>query len=280
VLGHPRDPSTGITIRRTGIAIRSQVADSHATLPRMSARRTKAPPAKSAVPPVDRALKSAWERLAKAIAAASAKESADYDRLWEAVAEVVEHDPPLYLAGGYRTATEFYAKHLHVDLRTGTRNVRVAKHATPADEAKYGPAKLDAALSYVEATHGPLKGALPVAFDRLKIATGRGKSAKLVRLAEISQAKILAATRAVLGQKSATPKDAVRASIERTLSPHPAFADVHVSQRAGFASFAHVPIASLATFGRALTQVKLPEVAAKKPAPTPKRARKGKRRAR
>jgi hypothetical protein len=208
--------------------------------------------------PVDPSLKAAWLKLARTIDGLGAHEASDFDALWEAVARVVEHDPPLYLFGGYKTATDFYEKHLHVDLRTATRNMRVARYASPADEAKYGASNIDAALSYLEAKYGPLDGTLPIAFDRLKIAVPNGKTTKLTPFLDLSKAKIQSATRALLAKKSPAPKNRARAALEAGLAKHKALVHVAVHERNGFATFANVPLASLELFAGALKRAKLP----------------------
>lgn len=161
---------------------------------------------------------------------------------------------------GYKTAAEFFEQRLKVDKRTAQRNLRVARYATPADELLYGPSNLDAALGYLEAKYGKLDGTLPVAFARLKIAVVDGKDRKLVPFAQLSAPAIAAATRALLAKKSPAPKNPTRAALETVLAKHPALARVVVHERDGLATFANVPVASLALFGGAVAKAKLPAV--------------------
>ena len=109
----------------------------------MPTKGKTASPNKDPLVPVDPSLKSAWTKLAAQIDGLSKHEASDFDALWEAVDRVVSHDPPLYLFGGFKNATEFFAERLHVDLRTATRNMRVARYASPADEATYGASNID-----------------------------------------------------------------------------------------------------------------------------------------
>jgi hypothetical protein len=211
----------------------------------------------------DPKLTAAWKSVAKKLDALSSREATDFDALWETVAKVVEHEPPLYVAGGYKTAKDFFERHLHVDQRTATRNLRVARYASPDDEATYGATNIDAALGYLEAVHGKLGEKLPVAFARLTIPVADGKrGTKRAPFPSLSAQQIASATRAVLARKSPAPKDPARAALETSLAKHPAFSRVVVHQRAGFATFANVPLASLALFARALTATRLPPVKA------------------
>ena len=230
----------------------------------MPTKRPTPSPKNDPLVPVDASLKAAWTKLDSQLGALSKHEASDFDALWEAADRVVSHDPPLYLFGGFKNATEFFSQRLHVDVRTATRNIRVARYASPADEAKYGASNIDAALGFLEATHGPLNGALPVAFARLRIPVPDGKHTKLVPFAELSKAQIQSATRAALAKKSPTPKNPSRAALEGTLGKHDALGHVVVHERAGFATFANVPLASLELFARALLGTKLPKVAATK----------------
>ncbi len=133
------------------------------------AKRSKVTP-KDVKVAVDPSLKKAWDAIAKRIDAAEHEGASSFDELWEAAAEAVDHDPPLYVFGGYKTAAEFFKERLHTDVRTAQRNMRVARYASPAEEERYGTTNLDAALGWLEAKHGPLNGRLPVAFDKLKIS--------------------------------------------------------------------------------------------------------------
>jgi hypothetical protein len=233
----------------------------------MARKRPTSNPKNEPLVPVDPSLKAAWTKLAAQIDGLSKHEASDFDALWEAVDRVVSHDPPLYLFGGFKNATEFFAERLHVDLRTATRNIRVARYASPADEAAYGASNIDAALGFLEAKNGPLGGTLPVSFARLRIPVPDGRHVKLAAFADLSKAQIQGATRALLDKKSPAPKNPARAALEATLGKHMALGKVVVHERAGYATFANVPLASLDLFARALVRTKLPDVA---PAKAPK----------
>src|SRR5262245_43169295 len=61
------------------------------------------PTAKDIAVAVDPSLKAAWDRIAKRIDAAARGGAELFDELWEAAAEAIEHDPPLYVLGGYKS---------------------------------------------------------------------------------------------------------------------------------------------------------------------------------
>jgi len=166
---------------------------------------------------VDPSLKKAWDAVAKRLDAAEHFGSSAFDELWEAAADAVDHEPPLYVFGGYKTAAEFFEQRLHTDARTAQRNIRVARYASPAEEERYGTTNLDAALGWLEAKHGPLGGRLPVAFDKLRIEVD-GKATSFEKL---TAAQINAATRALRGKK--TPAHRARSAFESALEKHDAF---------------------------------------------------------
>jgi hypothetical protein len=132
--------------------------------------------------------------------------------------------------------------------------VRVARFATPKEEQTYGIAVLDAALGYLEAKVGhTLDGALPVAFDRLKVPVADGKATRSVPLASATVAQINAATRALA--KSTTtrgPRSALRDAMLAAMRENTILAGVRVHESNGILSFTHVPAGGLSAFTRAV----------------------------
>lgn len=205
--------------------------------------------------PVDPSLKAAWDAIAQRIDAASGAGAKAFDVVWEAAGQAVEHDPPLYVFGGYKTPAEFYREHLHTEPRTAARNIRVAKYASPADEQRYGATNLDAALAYLEAKHGPLNGRLPVAFDKLKIPQGDS----LVPFAKLTAVEIQQATRALAPKgKKKTPAQVARDAYAAALAEVESLAGVRVTEQAGKVSFGQVPLAAMGRFARVVASVKVP----------------------
>ncbi len=125
---------------------------------------------------VDRALARAWKKSLAELESSNAEGMRAWDRKYEAVGAILDHDPPLYLAGGVSTKEGFVAKYLPgEDTRSVDRNVRVARYASPDEEVRYGTSAIDAAIDYLEAKHGkPAKGRIPVDFEKLRLETEDG----------------------------------------------------------------------------------------------------------
>jgi hypothetical protein len=208
---------------------------------------------------IDRALRRKWNEAMAVVRRTARGAAGAFDERWETVAEILEHDPPLYLAGGYASAREFLRAEVGETLRTALRSVRVAKYASPAEEARYGVAKLDAVLGYLEARTGPLRGRLPVDFARLRIAVRQDDRMRRLTVAAASVAEIRAAGRALRRAEQRTPprdSPVVRAIVAAFRAAP--LRDVRVRLAAGKLSFSAVPLAVLADFARALAAVKLP----------------------
>ena len=213
---------------------------------------------------IDRSLKRQWDEAVARVAGAKREGAGAFDELWETIGHIIEHEPPLYLAGGFSSAKQFLREHVGENERTAQRLIRVAKYASPAEEAKYGVSKLDAALSYIEAnTGGTAKGRVPVDFAKLRIAVARDKTTSRIPLdiplEETSVEELRAAAR-----KLHSTKDSPRASV----SPE-ARAITNVLQAAGLekikvriargtVSLSAIPLATFAQLARALAKVKLP----------------------
>ena len=147
---------------------------------------------------IDPALAAAWKKSLKTLEAAASEGQRAWDLKYETVGQIVEHDPPLFLAGGMATMTDFVKQYLPgEDLRSVQRNVRTAEYASPDEEEKYTTSKIDAAIDYLEATHGkPSKGRIPVDFAKLRIPTTDGTIAfATATVAQVRDAARVAATR-------------------------------------------------------------------------------------
>jgi hypothetical protein len=202
---------------------------------------------------VDATLKRRYGELAKSIADAKKRGASAFDALWEAVGEVLDHDPPLYVVAGYRDADEFLREELGETRRTGFRFVRVAKFASPREEAQYGTTKLDAALSFIEAKVGaPLAHPpLPIAFDRLRIPLKKGTCS----LEDARVEDIVVATRA-LAKRERKPTSSLERAAKEKLKDHAALANVGVRVRGGLVTLTNVPVAALQSCLRVLASVR------------------------
>jgi hypothetical protein len=211
--------------------------------------------------PVDAKLKKLWDATLAEIQKAKGRGAEAFDELWEAVAQVVEHEPPLYVLGGYGSAREFFEEVLQEKARTAQRFMRVAKYATPREEAKYGTTVLDAALAYIEATTGgELSGPLPIAFERLRIPVERGGETVKLPLEEATAEEITKAARAVVSGKgkARTASSPVEAALRKALAGSVATKAARATVRGGRVTFSAVPVASIPAFGKLLAGVKLP----------------------
>lgn len=221
----------------------------------------KKPTAKEVVTKVDPKLEGAWKKIEQRIHEAQGRGAEAFDELWEAVGAAVHHDPPLYVLGGYKSASDFFARALHTDLRSAQRNIAVAEYATPAQEEQYGESNIAAALDFITAKVGKLGKTLPVAFERLKIPVHDGKNTKMVPFPKATVAEIQGATHALQRKNAGEPvTDRTEAAIAKVLSKHAAFKNVRFSVRAGLVHVRSIPLASLDLFARVLSEVKLPAV--------------------
>lgn len=209
---------------------------------------------------IDTALKKRWDELLKTIAGAKREGASAFDELWEAAAAIVEHDPPLYLAGGIATAKAFFAEHLGETERTARRNMRVAKYASPAEEARFGTSKLDAALAYIEAKSGGApKGRLPVDFDKLRIPVDRDGGPASVPLLDATVQEVETATRKLTRKaRGGNPKAPPVVKAVTALLDAGALRGVSVRLSGGKVSIGDIPVQALAKLGRALARFKPP----------------------
>jgi hypothetical protein len=231
--------------------------------------RTKTQPAKTKKKPaapkgdakvtvkVDRALKAAWDRAAATLETTKVQGARAWDQLWETVGDVLEHEPPLYLAGGFATAREFLAAYAEgTDERAARRNVRVAKVASPDEEVRYTVMKLDEALNYLEAKlGGPPRGRVPIDFEKLRIPVAGHPAGR--PLDEVTVQDLRAATRA-LDPKHAARSSPVVAELVRALGTVPAAKGVTVHYANGYVSLTHVPARAFRDVMRALAKATVP----------------------
>ena len=203
---------------------------------------------------VDAKLKARWDMLSKLVASAQSRGASAFDELYEAVGDIIHHDPPLYVVGGYANVREFAAAVLKEKERTVTRNVRVARFASPRQETDYGVSKIDAALGYLEAKAGKPLGRVPVDFVSLKIRVTEGKETRLVGFEDASVDQLRAATTA-LRTRAGTQKtkaSPLLRGLRAKLGDGEAFAATEVHEANGALTFVRVPVGALAAFAKML----------------------------
>lgn len=206
-------------------------------------------------------LRDRWQRALDAVKDAKREGASAFDVLWETVAEIVDHDPPLYLAGGLATTKDFLAQHLNETERSARRWMRVARYASPAEEVRYGVSKLDAVIGYLEAKSGPIKGSLPVAFDKLKIPVERDGKITQVPLEEATVEQIGTAARKLnrTGQKHPVRASPALLAVTRALSKGK-LRGISAKISGGKLMLGAVPLDALTELADALRRIQLPAI--------------------
>lgn len=241
-------------------------------MPKKRARTTKAKstPALPAEPArararveviIDKVLEKAWRAALATVSEAKHRGAGAFDELWESVAEIANHHPPLYLAGGCATFRDFLGKHLpDVDERTAKRYMRVAQFASPTEEELHTVSKIDAALSLLEAKAGaPLRGRIPVDFAKLKIPITSGSSTKRIAFVDASVEQVRAAAKLLAargGAASRTKESPVAVALRKRFKGELAHVTVRVS--GGTVSIGNIGLHHIAMLARALAGFKPP----------------------
>lgn len=227
--------------------------------PKHPAKRITAAKAKRAAKVdliIDQRLERQWKEALATLQAARREGSSAFDELWETVAFIVEHDPPLYLAGGFATTKAFITKHLGETERTAKRHMRIAKYASPAEETRYGLSKLDAALDLLQArTGGPPRARVPVDFTKLRIPLipRPREGTRTISFAQATVAQIQAATRALTRTSAPRAKRSpVEKAILAALKGTP-LSGVTVRLANGHITIGNIPEAHVARLGAALS---------------------------
>ncbi len=225
---------------------------------------TKVAPAPSAKPIavttlIDPALKRRWLEASKAITDVTHEEARDFDRKWEAVADIVFADPPLYLAGGFSTDRDFFEKFLHVDRSTGLRKARVARFASPQDIEHFGDTKIDALLDFLEAkAGGPLSGHLPIAIDRVRIPVLVNGKQQTVTITTATREQIRGATRGLQTKSTSHAKASPRGSALQQAIADAGLRQITLGIHRGTFDLRGIPWDAASKLGTALARVKLP----------------------
>jgi hypothetical protein len=210
---------------------------------------------------VDRALRRRWQAQLTILGRSRHQGARAFDALWEAVAEIVEHDPPLYLAGGLASKKAFLAEHLGETERTASRNMRIAKYASPTEEERYGTSKIDAVLDWLEAkTGGELRGRLPVDFAKVRLHVERDGEPHRLGLDDLTVDEIEAATRELRRDRVKRPGNA--SPVVTAVTKHlrgKKLGKVTVRLAGGKLSLSGIPVDAFAAFVAALGKVDLPE---------------------
>ncbi|MFO0563695.1 MAG: hypothetical protein U0269_37060 [Polyangiales bacterium] len=194
-----------------------------ANKPKRPANKPPAPskPARATFDSKLSAARRAYSALLAELEDASRDELRGWDRKWEAVATVLEKKL-FVLDDEAPTAAEWIKKHTQDEYRTGLRNARVAKLASPDEEKKYTVTKIDLAYSIDQANKlaaAKKKGiewsppATPAKLDlaKLRYTIVRDGASVRVGLDEISVAELRA-----LNKRESSVHDSSRARLSAT----------------------------------------------------------------
>lgn len=157
---------------------------------------------------IDAALKRLYTQAINQLNEAKREGAEAWHKRYLTLANVVEHKPPLYLAGGYATDKEFFDAEAQETQQSVSRHTRVAKLATPAEVAKYSPTRLYWGIAYIEAKQkGPLTNRGSIDFDKLRIQFKRDGKAMSKGLLQLALSELRAAVRLATGHEAKKPKE-------------------------------------------------------------------------
>ena len=173
--------------------------------------------------PTNQPLKKRYDQAMAALRRADPKTPAGWHARYTTVAQIIGHEPPLYLMGGYTNEKEFIGSELGQTPQAAYRNLRVAKLASPGDVARYGPTRLHCAISYVDAK-SKARGygsAQPgsIHFDRMRISLTRGGKVVVKPLDKVSYAELAEATAKLRPPATSKPNpiaSQIEAAIQRS----------------------------------------------------------------
>lgn len=247
-------------------ARRRTSSSTHASPAAKPARRTATPPV---VTPPQRA-RVEYAALLREIDDAGRDELRGWDRKWEAVATVLQKRYFL-LDDDTPTGAAWVKKHLGEEYRTVQRNARVARLASPAEEAKYTVTKIDLAYS-IDATRRlaaakkkGVDGVVAAAPERLDLAALRytvvrsGKKLTL-GLDAITAPELRALLSGKTSAHGAPPHARLspRATrIQRTLAAHPELRNVTLREHENALTIDQIRLDQVHALGRALSRVDL-----------------------
>ncbi len=176
-------------------------------------KKTTATTSKPIVVKVDAKLKTLWTKELTVFKDSVRKDAKAFDEKYEAIARIIEHEPPLYLAGGCKTFHEFVEKYVHEDDTLVRRWVDVAKRATPEEEALWSPSRLAILLGILRAKSAD--GELPdkVAWRKLRVdLPGAKGKVKSVLGVEATLAQLREARAYILRKLDKTPKPTTKSA--------------------------------------------------------------------
>ena len=206
---------------------------------------------------VDANLKRLYQAAVHLLASATAAGAIAWHRKYETVADIIEHKPPLYLAGGFSTDAAFCTAILDESQQSVIRSIKVAKLASAGDVAKFSPTKLSYAIAYVEAKNkAPIEGRGAIDFDTLKIQYKHGNKTVTKSLLTITRPELLEA----IGQVSGHAKPVKQSPVAKAAVAVVKEAAVEGVQATVTKTqiVLRVPFEGLAAIGKAFADFKMP----------------------
>jgi hypothetical protein len=194
-----------------------------------------------------------WTRLLTTVRASRSKGSSLWDQQYEAVAEIAEHQPPLYLFK-YSSFAKFCEAELGEEERNVRRWMRVAKFFSPQDEARYKVSRLDALVRWAEKrAKKKIIGRFPLDLDAIRITVVRDGERKRVPAIDASPAEIDADVPRKKGSSDAPHR--LELAAKRALEAYPALREVRCVFVDGTLSFSKIPAHAGADFAKALAKI-------------------------
>ncbi|MCC6873345.1 MAG: hypothetical protein IT378_03470 [Sandaracinaceae bacterium] len=185
--------------------------------------------------------------------------SRSWDRQWEIVGEILEHDPPLW-RGRFTSEVKFIAKELPgEDRRSVSRNVLVAGAFRPEDIAARGVGVLEEIALFVQEKAGMLERPRALDLARIVVDVPDGREVRRVPASKVVIEEARAARKALGKRKPRKPEGPRAFAVRKALSRRKALAKLNVTLDEDGATFARVPLDLLSELGAVLAKLRLPE---------------------
>ena len=185
-----------------------------------------------------------------------------WDRRWEAIAIILQKSYYL-LEDDTPTALLWIKKHTDDSYRTGTRNARVARYASPDEEQRYGITKLDLAITLAQTQHAsknPKAQELKsIDFAALRYAIKTGAKRKKLSLADVSleQLRELANGKSKRETPATPPLSESGAALNTLITAQKSLKNITLAEHDSELALGKIRFDQLATLGRLLVNAKL-----------------------
>lgn len=194
-----------------------------------------------------------WASLLTTVRDSRAKGSSLWDQQYEAVAEIAEHQPPLYLFK-YSSFAKFCETELGEEERNVRRWMRVAKFFSPQDEARYKVSRLDALVRWAEKrAKKKIIGRFPLDLDEIRITVVRDGERKRVAAIDASPAEIDADVPKKKGAQDEPHR--LELSAKRAMKGYASLREVRCVFVDGTLTFSKIPAHAGADFAKAVADI-------------------------